>query len=214
VLFLSQSDPNEKLLVYVQASPVLFPSSARKFSDLETAEFRMSHSSKTALAFAGKNFSGEIVAAGFSPILREAVARGASRTFPTPLCDDPLRQFSFFPKEKFSAIILGENPDWLFSGLALGGVISATTGLKVQTATITGALEKDSVTVILDSGAADSIIDIRRIEVAQEADSHPEGVLGLASIKKAEEVRSEALTGSAEEISSILSRRLQRMTKG
>ena len=47
---------------------------------------------------------------------------------PMPLCDDPLEQVSFFPKDEFSNVLVGENPDWVFSGASLCGVIAGTKG--------------------------------------------------------------------------------------
>jgi hypothetical protein len=210
---LSHGDSSQRILVYVQALPTIIPNSAKKFSDLESADYKMSHSSKVALAFASKNMSNEIVAAGFSPILREAVARGALKTFSMPLCDDPYQQFSFFPKEKFSTIIMGENPDWLFSGFSLGGIISAKLGLEILSADGSMSMPANSVVVVLDSGDTGSSIDIRRIELSQDTSTHPEGVLGVSSFRRLEETRPEVLTGSPEEVSSIISRRLRRITR-
>ena len=173
----------------------------------------MSHSSKVALAFASKNTSREILTAGFSPILREAVARGAVETFSMPLCDDPYQQFSFFPKEKFSAIIIGENPDWLFSGFSLGGIISAKLGLELHSTPGPMSMQPDSVIVVQDSGDTDSNIDIRRIALSQDASAHPEGVLGVSSLGRPDEARPEVLTGSPEEVSSLITRRLHRITR-
>lgn len=199
-------------MVYVQALPTFIPSSAKKFSDLETAEFRMSHSSKAALAYAGK-YSQEIVAAGFSPILREAVARGATDVFAMPLCDDPLQQSSFFPKEKVSTVIVGENPDWLFSGMSLAGVLSSKLHFGIRISSETESIAPDSVVVVLDSGEVVSNINIRRIELAQGAPVHPEGGPGSSAVKRLEESKSEILTGSPDETSSAILRRLRRITK-
>ena len=210
---LSSDDASKKILVYVQALPSFIPSSARKFSDLETADFRMSHSSKAALALAAK-YSRKIVAAGFSPILREAVARGASDIFPMPLCDDPLQQVSFFPKKSYSGVFVGENPDWLFSGMSLAGLIASKWDFGIQVSSQGQISVDDSVTIVEDSGEVVPNIDIRRIELAQEATSHPEGVLGEASIRRLEETKTESLSGFPDETSSVISRRLRRITRG
>jgi len=209
---LSSDDASQKALVYVQALPDFIPSSVRKFTDLETADFRMSHSSQAALALAAK-YSRRIVAAGFSPILREAVARGASDIFPMPLCDDPLHQFSFFPKESYSAIFVGENPDWLFSGMSLAGLIASKWGFGIQVSS-QGEISTDNfVTIVQDSGDVVSNIDIRRIELAQGATAHPEGVLGEASIRRLEETKTETFSGPPDETSTVISRRLRRITR-
>jgi hypothetical protein len=209
---LSSSAANQRILVYVQALPAFIPGSAKKFSDLETAEFRMSHSSKAALAYASK-YSQEILAVGFSPILREAVARGATDIFPMPLCDDPLQQSSLFPKEKFSAVIVGENPDWIFSGMSLAGLLSSKLHFRVQVSSETASVSRDSVVVVLDSGEAVSSIDIRRIELSQGIPAHPEGMLGSTVLRRLEESKTETLTGTPKETSSAISRRLRRITK-
>jgi len=172
----------------------------------------MSHSSKAALAYANR-YSQEIVAAGFSPILREAVARGARGVFAMPLCDDPLQQLSFFPKEKVSAVVVGENPDWLFSGMSLAGLLSAKLHFGVRISSEPEPIKPESVVVVLDSGEAVSSIDIRRIELSQGAPVHPEGVLDSRVLRRLEESRTEILTGSPDETSSAISRRLRRIAK-
>jgi hypothetical protein len=208
---LFSSSANQRILVYVQALPAIIPSSAKKFSDLEATEFRMSHSSKAALAYASK-CSQKILAAGFSPILREAVARGAAGVFPMPLCDDPLQQSSFFPKEKVSAVVVGENPDWVFSGMSLAGLLSSKLHFGVQFSSEPESISPESIVVVLDSGEAVSSIDIRRIESSQGVPVHPEGVLGSSVLRRLEESKTETLTGSPEETSSAISRRLRRIT--
>jgi len=174
----------------------------------------MSHSSKSAIAFAAKHSSGVIVAAGFSPILREAVARGASSTFSMPLCDDPLEQYTFLPgDQKFSNIVVGENPDWIFSGASLCGVIATKLGYKFCLSKNAESVEPHSVVLVLDSVEESSEIDIRRIALSMEAPANPEGVLGDSSFKKMEEVKPEMISGTLEELSSVISRRLRRITR-
>jgi len=203
-----------RILVYVQAIPVFVPGSARKFTDLETCEFRMSHSSKAALAYTTVDDSAEIVAAGFSPILREAVARGASSTFSMPLCDDPQKQQSFFPRDaNFSSFVIGESPDWVFSGSSLAGVVSVKFGLPLRVRSNQGKLDHGSVILVLDSGDESTNINVRRIDLAFEAPANPEGVLGESSFRRLEEKRSEALDGAPDEIALVISRRLRRITR-
>lgn len=206
----------EKILVYVQALPVSIPASAKKFSDLESAEFRMSHSSKMALAAAASlDTDHKIIAAGFSPILREAVSRGASFVYPMPLCDDPLNQFSFFPKDQnFSTIFVGENPDWVFSGASLAGFLSSKLGYRLDVFDGSSKIkEPRSVILVLDSGNSAPGIDIRRIDPSMDTAINPEGVLGDAVIRKMEETKPEVLSGSLENSVATISRRLRRITR-
>lgn len=205
----------KRILVYVQAVPVYVPGSARKFSDLENTDFKMSHSSKVALGLVSNEKDTEIVAAGFSPILREAVARGATGTFLMPLCDDPWDQLSFFPKEdRFSAILLGENPDWVFSGASLAGLISVKFGYNLQFCSETGQpLEPNCVVLALDSGQEVSNIDVRRIILASADHASPEAVLGNSTLRKLEETKAEILTDSPAEMSSVISRRIRRIIR-
>jgi hypothetical protein len=201
------------VLVYLQAVPSSITGTPKKFIDLENSEFRMSHSSKAALAFATKHFEGKIIAAGFSPVLRESVARGATSTLSMPLCDDPQNQLSFFPrKENFACIVVGENPDWVFSGASLCGLIAAKLGLKVMTSAQFSA-EPDSVILVPDSGEDPANIDIRKISGALEAPANPESVLGDSFFRKMEESKQESLTGSSKEMTSVVARRLQRITR-
>ena len=80
----------ERVLVYVQAMPVVVPHSIKKFQDLGMSEFSISHSSKVALSAAKSLGFHEIVALGFPPVLQESLARGATSWVSMPLCDDPL----------------------------------------------------------------------------------------------------------------------------
>jgi hypothetical protein len=212
--FLSRSEENQKILVYIQAIPASIPRTAKKFSDLEACDFQMSHSSKVALGLASRGASGEIVATGFSPVLNEAVARGASTAFSMPLCDDPLEQLKFFPREeKFSSIIVGESPDWVFSGSSLCGVIATRFGLQLCVHSSDEKLEGNSVTLVLDSGNEAPNVDVRRISQSAASTVNPEGVLGRSTLKKLEEKKPELLTGSVEEVSSVVSRRIRRLNR-
>ena len=152
---------NRRILVYVQAIPTSVSTSLRQFSDLETCDFSMSHSSKVALAFASTLGFPEIVAAGFFPIMQEALARGASSCYSMPLCDDPIDQISFFPADDYSNIIVGETPDWVFSGATLCGAIIGAKGFDL--APISKELPPKSVMLVSDSGEETPGVDIRRI---------------------------------------------------
>ena len=209
---------DRQILVYVQALPVSVPTSARKFQDLESSEFRMSHSSKAALSFAATLGFHEIVAAGFSPILREALARGATSCMTMPLCDDPLEQSSFFPKKRdgsFSHIIIGENPEWAFTGATLAGALAESRKSRIRLFQEGDKLEFDegSITLVKDSGEGLRSIDVRRIKTSSETSVNPDGVLGNSSFSKLEPRRNESLTGNAKEISSLLSRRIMRIVR-
>jgi hypothetical protein len=204
------------LLVYVQALPVSFPVTPKKFVDLNASNFVMSHSSKTALAFASSLGFPEILAAGFSPILQEALVRGATDKAPMPLCDDPLEQASFLPEGDFSHIIIGENPDWVFSGASLSGILAQTRGIALNVITQdekikTNNFLSNSLLLVLDSGEHLSSIDVRRIKYSTSASVQPENVLGSSMFTGVEEKRTENITGTPAEISSILSKKLRRL---
>ena len=127
----------------------------------------MSQSSKAALAFASTLGFHEIVAVGFSPVLREALARGATSCKSVPLCDDPLEQSSFFPKEHFSHILIGENPDWVFTGSSLAGILSESRRMQFCFFKDGDSIDfpERSVILVKDSGESPSTIDIRRIRL-------------------------------------------------
>ncbi|MGA2875994.1 MAG: hypothetical protein ABSE82_10720 [Nitrososphaerales archaeon] len=205
---------SRQLLIYVQALPISVPTSARQFLDLESSEYRMSQSSKAALAFASTLGFHEIVAVGFSPVLREALARGATSCKSVPLCDDPLEQSSFFPKEHFSHILIGENPDWVFTGSSLAGVLSESRKMQFCFFKDGDSIDfpERSVILVKDSGESPSTIDIRRIKSSFEASVNPEGLLGNSTLSKREVKRGETVSGDASEISTILARRIKRMT--
>ncbi|HKW05266.1 MAG TPA: hypothetical protein VJN71_08215, partial [Nitrososphaerales archaeon] len=82
--------PDPRIVVYVQAVPSAVLSDG-KFSDLAKGKFSINHSSKTALDSARRIFpNAKIKAAGYAPVLSEAIARGADLAISLPLCDDPL----------------------------------------------------------------------------------------------------------------------------
>jgi hypothetical protein len=206
---------SRQILVYVQALPVSIPSSARKFQDLEKSEFRMSQSSKVAISFAKTLGFHEIMAVGFSPILREAIARGATSCYSVPLCDDPLEQASFFPKDSFSHVIIAENSDWVFSGSSLAGVLCESRKMRFCLFTEGASLDypESSVILVKEYGDSSESVDIRRIRNAFDVTVNPEGVLGVSTLSKREAKKSEALTGDTSEIASVLSRKIRRMTR-
>jgi hypothetical protein len=186
----------------------------RKFQDVEITEFRMSHSSKTALAFAKVLDFPEIVAVGFSPVLREAIARGATSCISVPLCEDPLEQASFFPKGEFSHVIVGENPEWVFTGASLAGIISESRNLRFELFKEGDSTDfpESSVILIKDSGESALGVDIKRIKDSFEAPVNPEAVLGGSTLLKREQKKGESLTGEAKEIASTLQRKIRRLS--
>jgi hypothetical protein len=212
-LYLSLGEKSGTILVYVQATPVSIPPSTRKFSDIENCDFKMSHSSKVALAAALRS-NHEILAAGFSPILREAVVRGASSVVSMPLCDDPSKQISFFPRNRrLSQIFVGECQEWIFTGASLAGLLCSKFSLQFRLFLGDAHLDEGTVFLVPDPGEKVSSIDVRRIDRSMETRVNPEGVLGDASFRKMEEEKPEILTGSTDESASIVCRRLRRIAR-
>jgi len=208
---------SRKLLVYVQAVPISFPVIPKTFADLATADFAMSHSSKTALTFAASMGCPEIIAAGFSPILQEALTRGATDVAPMPLCDDPLEQASFLPDGDFSHVILGENPDWIFSGASFAGILAQSRNIPIKIISDPNDTSKDlpssSLLLVLDSGEHSSDIDVRRIKYSTSTSIHPENVLGNSRFSKVEEKRTEKIVGTPSEIAAILTKKVRRFVR-
>jgi hypothetical protein len=203
--------------VYIQALPVSFPSSPKNFSDLHEADFGMSHSSRAALAFAVSLGFPQILAVGFSPVLKEALARGATDVKSIPLCDDPLEQASFFPEEDISHIIIGENPDWVFTGASLAGVLMESRKMILNVVLFELApggkeLSMNSIWLVRDTGEHVGDLDIRRIKYSTGATVDPENVLGISSFLKLEEKNTENVGGAPSEISSFLSKKLRRLS--
>ena len=202
-----------RLLVYVQAVPNMIPSSAKSLKDLAGVKFKMSHSSKTALAIASSIGSKEIVAAGFGPVLSEAVARGASSTVPVPLIDDPLRQAESIPKESFTHILVGESADWFFSGASLAGILARSRGMGVglfETGQ-TIHFKPGSIIVVRDDGDSLANIDIRRINDSITANQDSKEMSGVLTFSKLEESRTELVMGNPREVSSGINRKLRRL---
>ncbi|MFI5420014.1 MAG: hypothetical protein ACHQ1H_03515 [Nitrososphaerales archaeon] len=177
----------------------------------------MSHSSRAALAFAISLGFPQILAVGFSPVLQEALARGATDVKAIPLCDDPLEQASFFPEEDFLHIMIGENPDWVFTGASLAGVLMESKKMVLNVVPLEGGpeenqLSKDSVILVWDTGEHVGDLDIRRIKYSTTATVDPEKVLGSSTFSKQEEKKTENLGGTPSEISSFLSKKLRRLS--
>ena len=202
-----------KVLVYVQAVPIGIPTSAKRLQDISDGKFRISHSSRAALALATSLGAKEIVAAGHGPVLPEAVARGASSSVPLPLFDDPLKQAQSFPDDTFSQIVIGENDDWLFSGASLAGILARSRGLKIalHDSGHQQQFSEGSVIVVRDEGESTPSIDIRRIRDAVTASAGPSQVYGRIVFSKLEEPKTELVVGSPREISSAVKRKLRRL---
>lgn len=204
-----------QIVVYVQALPTSIPSAARKFENLESCEFEMSHSSKKALAFATSLGIGEIMAVGFSPILQEAIMRGATSCKALPLCDDPCDQASFFPEEdKSDIVIVGENPEWVFTGASLAGFIAQARNKPLLIARLDNIDKlESSVILVRDGGESSGGVDIRRVKSASEADVNSEGVLGSSVLLKEEVRKSENVSGTPTDIAFTLSRKIRRVSR-
>lgn len=204
-----------EIFVYVQAIPVSLPPSIRKFQDLESLEFSMSHSSRKAISFAKSFGFSEITAFGFPAVLHESLARGATGCVPIPLCDDPVLQASFFP-EHASSIIIGENSDWIFTGASLAGALAEFRGSKLHFLDIgdQAELPNNSIIVIKDSGENSGNIDVRRIESLMDVIFDHKGVLGDSTFSKLESREPEKISGETAEVVSLLSRKLRRITRG
>lgn len=200
----------------MQAIPTAIPSSAKRFEDLQDSLFEMTHSSKKALSFASALGAGEIIAIGYPPILRDAIMRGATRFISAPLCDDPLQQLTFFPKEEMTGhVIIGENPEWIFTGASLAGAVSQRNAKRLIVCSTCDSLDlsRRSVILVRDSGANAGIIDIRRVKSASEAGVDPERVLGSSTLLKEESRKPEVVSGQPSEVASVLTRKLRRLTR-
>lgn len=205
-----------QILVYVQAIPTAVSSSAKKFEDLQDSQFKMTHSSKKALSFASALGASEVIAIGYPQILRDAIMRGATRFKAVPLCEDPLQQLSFFPQEATTDhIIIGENPEWIFTGASLAGAVSQKIAKRLVVCNTCDPLDLSSGSVILvrDSGTSAGSINIRRVKKASEASIYPEGVLGSSTLLRQESGKTEVVSGQPSEVASALSRKLRRLTR-
>ena len=120
-------ESKKEILVYVQAIPRNVSSGARKFKDLSSSEFDLTHSSKAAMAEAQRIFpDAEVTVAGYQAVLPEALSRGASKAVSLPMCQDPLDQAKSFPSaEKYDCIVVGETPEGPFTWASLCGALAA-----------------------------------------------------------------------------------------
>ena len=210
------SSEKGKVLVYVQAIPVSSSSgeSSREKSFVEyfqnSAEFTMTHSSKVALEKAQLLGTSDVTAIGYSPILHEAMARGASAGISVPACDTPYRQARTFPQGNFE-ILIGENGDGLFNGASLAGALVAMHGYVFR---MWGEEKpeylENSVVLVKDLLQPTPGIDIRRVKRASEARFEAEAVDGNSRILSIPSARNEILSGNSKDLSSALSKRLRR----
>jgi hypothetical protein len=206
-----------KLLVYVQAVPISIQSNVKSFSDLSNARFKMAHSSKLALDRAKQLSEGEIVAVGHSSILPEAIARGATRVIPVPLCEDPLKQaesIKEFLQDSNSSVLIGENLDGPFTGAALCGALSPVSDQNLFfDSNSKNDLTASSIVLLRDNGIEAFHIDIRRIEQAASKRIEDSPMVGRSSIEKIktkEPPEQQPREESSEEIASLISRKLRR----
>ena len=205
------------VLVYVQAVPKTVPSNAREFSDLSRSDFVLTHSSKSALAKVGRVFpNAKVTAAGYHSILYEALARGAEKAISLPLCDDPLDQARSFPSnEPYPYILVGENPDGIFTGASLCGALSALRKMDfaIMDFAESTVVQGEGVYLVRDDERATHNIDTRLINGALKQVVTPLKALGVSSLgKREQEPNSETLNSeSPEEISSSFSRSLRRI---
>jgi hypothetical protein len=209
--------PDPRILVYVQAVPNAILSDG-KFSDLAKGTFSIGHSSKTALDSVRRIFpNAKIKAAGYPPVLSEAMARGADLAISLPLCDDPLEQARSFPAEPYNYIIIGENFEGPFSGSVLCGALAS---LRKMDLTFLSAdadsFQRGGVVLVADNLMAPTSIDIRRINFATNQVFAPAEVRGKSLIEKPKSIaRPEKFESSSpSEIAAYFSRRLRRFAVG
>lgn len=209
-------NPDPRILVYVQAIPNAMLSEG-KFSDLAKGKFSINHSSKTALDSARRIFpNAKIKAAGYSPVLSEAIARGADLAISLPLCDDPLEQARSFPSEPYDYIIIGENFEGPFSGSLLCGSLASLRKMEFSFSSVgADSFQRGGVVLVADNLTAPTSIDIRRINLAtNQVFAHAE-VRGKSLIEKKSIAPPEKfVSNSPSEIAAYFSRRLRRFAIG
>ena len=173
----------------------------------------MSHSSKAALAKASE-ISSNVIAIGYPPILREAIARGAKEVLVAPICDDPFLQAQSFGNavEKYKPLILiGENLDGPFSGATLAGVLSIMYDLELSFDHKTE--HSGAITVVKDDGIGAFGMDIRRIGGAFSVDVPDSKPIGDSSLQIIPKHNTETIKDqSPREIASTIARRLRRIS--
>ena len=199
-------------LVYVQAVPSALHDSQKNFSELNES-FRMVHSSQ-ALLSKMVSMNEEIVAVGYSQILLEALARGASSSISLPLCDDPFVQAESMKeilKDKVR-IFVGENLDGPFSGGALCGAISSLYDLSFGIAD-DPKQASDLVVLVRDNGIGSFNLDVRNIESASKKPIAKSNLIGTSVLRR--ETRSRSLESHNEkETADLIARKLRRLSLG
>lgn len=208
------------IYVYVQAIPNVVSGHVKKFADLQSSSnsFRLSHSSKVALAKVTRRENFRVVAIGHSSVLREAIVRGANDAIPLPLCDDPLAQaenvFRSLPgplAEGEVSIVVGENLDGPFSGAALCGALSVVCGQSYAIEPKDGNLEQRGIILVKDEGRLAPNVDIRRIAGAFASEIPETNVEGDSGIDAIEAKKSDIVIGlPVEELATSIARRLRR----
>ncbi|HZW55227.1 MAG TPA: hypothetical protein VFF30_02975 [Nitrososphaerales archaeon] len=213
-----------RVLVYVQALPTSVevdlsgrnsePNFERCFKN---SDFVMAHSSKLAISKALELSGAEVVAVGFTPILREALVQGASSAIPVPLCSDPIDQSASFPQEAQSQILIGECLDGFFTGASFAGVLALRLGfsLEVWDGDSLAEHRPSNVTLVKDNCGRPKMPDIRRIRMAVSHSFTSQGISGKFRVSKKEQRderkrSSEVLIGNLEEQSVALRKRLRR----
>jgi hypothetical protein len=219
--------PQDKVFVYVQAIPESIPSRTKSFADLKeaTTSFRMSHSSKVALAMAKNPSTNNVIALGHSSILREALAFRADDVIALPLCDDPLVQAQSIKEQKISEdlqlsiLFVGENLDGPFSGSSLCGALSALLDLNFEIDDLKNVEQRQlvkngSVVLVRDDGTRAFNVNIRRLGIANSKEFPQSKVVGTNLLDRREPAKNpETISdGSPKEIASTISRRLRRFT--
>jgi hypothetical protein len=207
---------SKRIIAYVQAVPLSISEGIKSFKDISPFNLRMSHSSKVVLDRALK-VSTEVVALGHSSILSEAIARGAKEAWALPLCDDPVVQAhsmrDFIVNSDVSIIIVGENLDAPFSGASFCGVLSSIYDLNFSLDS-ENLWKEGSVILVRDSGKEIFNIDVRRIGDAISQKFDDSQIMGTSRLEKIHRTQTTelGLEQSPREISSIISRRLRRLS--
>lgn len=205
-----------KVLVYVQAVPILGSQKVRRFEEFSKAFFRISHSSISAF-FRSKELFNEsmLIVVGYSSVLAHAMTLGASSGVPVSLCDDPLEQAleiknAIGHPRSIDSIVVGENLDGPFSGASLAGALSVVLDLGLAIEPTDGSL--GTVVLLKDDGIKSYNMDIRRIDRASSVDFAQSLAIGNVMIEQAEGVHSQVLRGlPSSEISTSISRKLRRL---
>ena len=206
----------KQLGVYVQALPVSLsnPSSTKKFEEqFKDSDFVLSHSSKIALKVAKSLGYHEVCAFGHSSILHEALARGATSAYSVPLFVNVVDQARSIPRDHFSSIVLPENLDGPFTGASLAGALISLYGLSFALWDGANRHPESRVILVKDIDSSDSI-DVRRISQAVATKVETSTVIGqddVATSSMQGGARHEELTGSMEEISGTIAKRLRRL---